>query len=287
MSFNLNSGDSIPLIGFGTWQLQGTELIRNTLDFALAAGYRLIDTAAIYRNEEDIGKALKELLPKYNLTRKDIFITTKLSPLEDNADNAYSALEQSLKRLDCDYVDLYLIHHPGVLGKKNTVEFNSKLRDGKWQQLVKAKKNGLTKNIGVSNYNVRHLEELLKNDHGVKPSVNQVQWHPKSHPDELLNLCKQSGVLLQAWGSLGGTGHGDLLLDDPEVKKISEKLGKTPAQVLLKWALQQNLGIIPKASSKNHIEDNMNLDFSIPEEDMNTLNNMKQTSDIWERLSVI
>nr|XP_023023604.1 uncharacterized protein LOC111511820 [Leptinotarsa decemlineata] len=275
LKFELNSGDRMPLVGLGTWKISGTEVVRNSLDLALAAGFRLIDSASAYKNEEDIGKALKELLPKYNLTRQDIFITTKLSPV-DQGEKAYEALEKSLKNLDCGYIDLYLIHWPGVRGVNLSDAEVSKRRDLSWQHLVRGKKNGLTRNIGVSNYKIRHLTELLNNDHGVRPAVNQVEWHPYYHSDDLLNFCKKEGILLQAYSSLGGTDRKELL-EDPEVKKISEKLGKTPAQVLLRWPLQQNIAIIPKARSKEHMEQNIDLNFNISEADMGILNNLNKT----------
>ncbi|XP_023023609.2 glyoxal reductase [Leptinotarsa decemlineata] len=270
----LNSGDLMPLIGLGTSRLNEQELVRNSLDFALASGYRLIDSAAVYRNEELIGKALKELLPKYNLTRKDVFITTKLAPY-DQGETAYMALERSLKNLNTDYVDLYLIHSPRVVGVNLSDSQISQRRDQSWQQLVRAKKNGLTKNIGVSNYDIEHLSELLKNDHAVKPAVNQVKWNPHYHQDDLLRFCQKEGILLQAYSSLGGTGDKDLL-NDEEIKKIASKLGKSPAQVLLRWAFQENIAVIPKARSKEHLEQNIDLNFIIPEADMKILNSINR-----------
>lgn len=280
LNFQLHSGDLMPLVGFGTWKIKGTELIRDVLDKALAAGYRLIDSAKVYGNEEDIGKALKELLPKYNLTRKDIWITTKLSP-DDQGEKAYKALQESVRKLDTGYVDLYLIHWPGHYLDNVTGESNEKVRDESWQQMVKGVKDGLAKNIGVSNYLVRHLKQLLANDHGIKPAVNQVEWHPRYHPQDVLDYCRKEGILLQAYSSLGGTDNGDLL-KDPSVEEIAKKLGKTPAQVLLKWALQQNIGIIPKARSKQHIDENIDLNFIIPEEDMKTLSSFKTNKYYWD-----
>ncbi|XP_076264434.1 glyoxal reductase-like [Rhynchophorus ferrugineus] len=280
MNYQLLSGDLMPLVGFGTYQIQGYELIRDVLDKALAAGYRLIDTAKVYRNEEEIGRALKELLPKYNLTRKDIWITTKLSP-DDQGEGAYRALQESVRKLNTGYVDLYLIHWPGAFKVKASNLNNSRLRDESWKLMVQGVKNGLTKNIGVSNYLVRHLKELLANDHGIKPAVNQVEWHPHYHPQDLLDYCRQNGILLQAYSSLGGSGNPDLIKDN-KVVEIATKLGKTPAQVLLRWALQQNLGIIPKARSKQHIDDNINLNFVIPQEDMQTLNNFSLNKYAWD-----
>nr|CAH7743725.1 unnamed protein product [Callosobruchus chinensis] len=253
MNFKLPSGDLMPMVGY---------------------------SAAVYGNEKDIGVALKELLPKYNLTRKDIFITTKLAP-HDQGEKAYQALETSLKNLDCEYLDLYLIHWPGVHGVNSSSEENKKLRQESWKQMVKGVKNGLTRNIGVSNYNVRHMKELLANDGGVKPAANQVEWHPHYHQPELVDLCKKEGVLLQAYSSLGGTGNNDLLTDT-RVKKIADKLGKSPAQILLRWALQQNIAIIPKARSKKHIDENIDLNFVIPEEDMKILSSFEQTKYAWD-----
>lgn len=149
------------------------------------------DTAKVYRNEEDIGKALKQLLPKYNLRRQDIWITTKLCKLiftgsnkyylycylapDDQGERAYESLKESVRKLDCDYVDLYLIHWPGVHGLNASNSNNSRLRDESWKQMTKGVRDGLAKNIGVSNYLVRHLKELLANNHGIKPAVNQVK----------------------------------------------------------------------------------------------------------------
>ncbi|KAJ8976873.1 hypothetical protein NQ317_001197 [Molorchus minor] len=285
MKFKLHSGDYMPMIGFGTYQIRGTQLIRDVLDRALDAGYRAIDSAAVYGNEEDIGKALKELLPKYNLTRQDLFITTKLSP-NDQGEKAYEALQKSLKNLDIGYIDLYLIHWPGVYGVNSSKDENSKKRDLSWQKLVKGVKDGLTRNIGVSNYNVRHLTELLAKDHGIKPAVNQVEWHPHYHQPELLELCKREGILLEAYSSLGGSDNKDLV-DDPKVKDIAQRLGKSPAQVLLRWALQQNLAVIPKARSKQHIDENIDLNFDIPTNDMKILSSFSQKKYSWDPDTIV
>ncbi|CAG9857323.1 unnamed protein product [Phyllotreta striolata] len=280
MNFKLHNGDLMPLIGFGTYQIQGDELIKEVLDLALSAGYRLIDSATVYGNEVSIGKALKELLPKYNLTRKDIFITSKLAP-SDQGERAYVALERSLRNLDCDYIDLYLIHWPGVQGVRGQERNNSLSRRESWKQLVRGVRTGLTRNIGVSNYNVKHMKELLENDFGVKPAVNQVEWHPAYHQPELLELLRKEGILLQAYSSLGGSNNPDLI-NNPEVTRLAGKLGKSPAQVLLRWAIQQNVAVIPKARSKRHVDENIDLDFQIPIEDMKILDNFRQVKYAWD-----
>ncbi|KAJ3662327.1 hypothetical protein Zmor_006681 [Zophobas morio] len=281
MKFQLPSGRLMPLIGFGTFQIHGRSLIREVLDYALAAGYRQIDTAAVYGNEEDIGHALKELLPKYNLRRGDIFITSKLSP-SDQGDQALQALQQSVENLNSGYLDLYLIHWPGAQGIPGNHPDNVKLRSASWEALMKGVELGLVRDIGVSNYTVRHLNELLSKNYSVRPAVNQVEWHPHCHGADLKNFCKSQGILLQAYSSLGGSNN-PRLIKDPAVVQIATKIKKSPAQVLLRWALQQNIGIIPKARSKEHIEANIDLNFVISDGDMNTLSNMtKKEKYAWD-----
>ncbi|GLV45656.1 uncharacterized protein CBL_02676 [Carabus blaptoides fortunei] len=274
MSVKLLSGNTMPLIGFGTFQIRGRQLIYDVLNNALNAGFRSFDTAAVYGNEQDIGLALKELLPKYSLQREDVFITSKLSP-SDHADRVETAIERSLSNLGLRYLDLYLIHWPGASGIPVDSTDNRALRSYSWKALVKAKQKGYLKAIGVSNYTIRHMQELLSNCYGVKPDVNQVEWHPHYHQTDLLDLCRKEGVLLQAYSSLGSS-NDKTLLRDPVVNSVAKKLNKSPAQILLRWALQQGVGIIPKARSKEHIEDNIKLNFVISEEDVNLLNNIKK-----------
>jgi diketogulonate reductase-like aldo/keto reductase len=246
-------------------------LIYQVLDLALTTGYRSFDTSAVYGNEKDIGLALKELLPKHKLKREDLFITSKLSP-SDQGDRANSAIDTSLKNLNLAYLDLFLIHWPGASGIPSNSSDNKKLRNISWNALINAKRDGRLKAIGVSNYEIKHIEELVK-DNGTKPDVNQVEWHPHWHQDDLLEYCKKQGIFLQAYSSLGSSNY-KTLITDPTVKAIADKLKKSPAQVLLRWAVQQGVGVIPKARSKDHIEQNFQLDFVIPEEDMKTLSSM-------------
>ncbi|XP_031357026.1 uncharacterized protein LOC116180971 [Photinus pyralis] len=284
-SFRLVSGDLMPLIGFGTFQIRGQQLIKDVLSWALSAGYRSIDTAAVYGNEHDIGLALKDLLPIHNLKREDIFITSKLSP-GDQGDGARDAVAKSIENLQCGYLDLYLVHWPGVSGVPTDSDVNAKRRAASWRSLVRAKEEGLVRNIGVSNYMVNHLTELLADCGGVKPSVNQVEWHPSCHPYDLKQLCDKEGILLQAYSSLGGTGNKNLL-KDPTVISIALKLGKSPAQILLCWALQQNVAIIPKARAKERIDSNIDLNFAIADEDMALLSSRKAERYAWNPTTVV
>lgn len=240
---------------------------------ALAAGYRHFDTAVVYRNEEQIGSALKELLPKYKLRRDEIFLTSKLIPIANKGpEYVATTVKNSLRQLQTDYIDLYLIHWPGVSGIPVTHPDNVRYRLDTWQQFIGLQKGGLIRSIGVSNFTVRHLNELI-NQSGVVPSVNQVEWHPHFHQPELHDFCRRNAIFLQAYSSLGTSNQSDLR-SDARVVAIANRLQRTPSQVLLRWAMQQSIGIIPKARSKGHIEENFDLNFDIPASDMDLLSNM-------------
>lgn len=161
-------------------------------------------------------------------------------------------------------------------GLKSDHKDNQKYRHSTWKALVKLQKEGLIRSIGVSNYLIKHLEDLLTDCDGVVPAVNQVEWHPRQHDQALLDYCRNKGIFLQAYSSLGSSNTASLR-QDSTIIAIAEKLNKTAAQILLRWSLQQNIGILPKASSRERIEENIDLNFTIPEEDMNTLSNLKVT----------
>lgn len=184
-----------------------------------------------------------------------------------------SIVKQSLQNLQTDYIDLYLIHWPGVSGLDVSSAENKAYRKLTWRALAKLQKVGLCRSIGVSNYTIPHLKELLADCDDVIPSVNQVEWHPRYNQLDLTEFCQQNGIFLQAYSSLGTTDNSRLR-DDTVVVKIAEKLNRTPAQILLCWAYQQNIGILPKASSRQHIQENFDVDFTIPEEDLESLNNL-------------
>ncbi|KAK9509232.1 hypothetical protein O3M35_006588 [Rhynocoris fuscipes] len=268
----LNCGIDMPVVGFGTYTIVGPRLAYQAIDAALAAGYRAFDTATSYDNEGDLGRVLKDLLPKYNLKREDIFITSKLAPEDHGAERVYSAVTRSLKLLDVSYLDLYLIHWPGsYLSSKD----NQKLRKESWKGLEDLYKDGKLKAIGVSNYTARHIRELLSYC-SVKPVLNQVEFHIYyRHPDDLLNLCSESDILLQAYSSLGGTSVNRQILEDPIVKSIADELAVQPAQVLLRWALQSGFGIIPRSRTPERILSNIQLDFTLSDKQMKTLNSIQ------------
>ncbi|KAM3918284.1 putative oxidoreductase YtbE [Leptodactylus fuscus] len=262
----LNNGVTMPLLGLGTFRMRGLESITQAVDAALEYGYRSFDTASVYRNESDLGQALRQLLPKYGLSRSDIFITSKLSP-SDLGPGARDACLKSLSDLGLDYLDLYLIHWPGKQGWRSDDARNPAIREETWKALEDVYQTGAIKALGVSNYTVAHMAQLLGSCR-VPPAVLQVEFHPRLPQTSLLSWCQQNGVHLQAYSSLG-CGH---LLENVEVCKVAKAHGRTPSQVLLKWALQQGVGVIPKASSSVRIKENFNVwDFELSSEEVELL----------------
>jgi len=247
----LNNGVEMPVFGLGTYQARKGEAREAVLQ-ALEVGYRLIDTASMYGNEEDIGEALR----KSGLPREEVFITTKLWNSDHGYNNALAAFEESRKKLGLDYVDLYLIHWP--------VE---SLRNETWKAMEKLLEEGKCRAIGVSNYMIWHLEELLSHSSTI-PAVNQVEFHPYLYLKDLLDFCHSHDIRLESYSPLT---KGEKL-DDPRLASLASKYSKTPAQILIRWVLQKGVIVIPKSSRKEKIEENADVfDFMILPEDMNAL----------------
>nr|DBA17235.1 TPA: hypothetical protein GDO54_002712 [Pyxicephalus adspersus] len=256
----------MPLLGLGTFRLRGLQNIIQVVDAALKYGYRSFDTASVYRNEGDLGKALQQLLPKYGLSRADVFITTKLAPV-DMGKGAREACLRSLSELGCEYLDLFLIHWPGKQGWQSHDTRNPEARKESWKALEDLYQAGIIRALGVSNYTTSHLIELLDSC-SVPPSVLQVEFHPRLPQYELLNWCKKHEIHFQAYSSLG---CGDLLKND-EVTKVANIHGRSPSQILLRWALRQGVGVIPKASAPERIKENIGVwDFELSDEEAEAL----------------
>ncbi|WP_061241839.1 aldo/keto reductase [Leptospira interrogans] len=253
----LNNGISMPILGLGVWKTKSGKECKEAVLNALEAGYRHIDTARIYDNEVDVGQAIRES----GIPRKEIFITTKLWNADQGSDKTRKALENSLDRLGIDFVDLYLIHFP----------VTSKRMDS-WKELEKLYHDKLCKAIGVSNYTIIHLTELLKNSQ-ITPAVNQVEFHPFLNQIHLLEYCKKHKIQLEAYSPLA---HGQKI-EDPTIAKIAQKYDKTPAQILIRWAIEQKIVVIPKSIKKERIIENSKVfDFTISEEDMKILNSLDE-----------
>lgn len=287
LTVELNNGKRMPVIGFGTFRVTSAQEIYKCVDAALEAGYRSFDSATVYRNEHLLGKAFKDLLPKYNLKREDIFITSKLAPADLYPENVEKAVMSSCSNFQTSYLDLYLIHWPGAAGLPGENKRNITIRAEAWKILADLNKRGVLRSIGVSNYTKSHLEHLFSNDSGVRPVLNQVEIHPHYRTPDLVEFCQKNNVYVQAYCSLGGTGQKSLL-QDQTVVKVAKKLKHSPAQVLLRWALQEDLLIIPKSVTPERIKENTQLDFVIPEDDMKQLNNISTHEKFgWDPLTVV
>lgn len=244
----LNNGVEIPVLGLGTWKLDG-EKAQDAVLWALEAGYRHIDTAKMYDNEGYVGKGIK----KSGIPREEIFITTKLASYDHGYDNTLKAIDSSLKILGLDYVDLHLVHWP-VSGRR--VET--------WKAMEKILKDGKARAIGVSNFTEYHIEELLAETE-VVPVLNQIEFTPYLYRKELQNFCEAKGIKIEAYSPLT---HGQKL-SDPKLVEVANHYGKSPAQILIRWGLQHGIIEIPKSEHKERIIENFQVfDFSITKEDM-------------------
>ncbi len=249
----LNNGVEIPWLGFGVFLSAVGDETKQAVTWALEAGYRHIDTAAAYENEADVARGIKES----GVAREDIFITTKLSTKAMRADNQQAAFEASLRALNTDYLDLYLIHWP-VPGK---------FIDS-WKMMEKWYKEGKIRSIGVSNFQNHHIDELMA-ECEVMPVLNQIEYHPYLTQEDVIAFDEGKGIAAEAWSPLGGSWKGISLLSDKTIASIAEKHGKTPAQVILKWDLQNKVITIPKSVHKERIIQNTQLfDFALTNEEM-------------------
>ncbi|CAJ0928081.1 unnamed protein product, partial [Mesorhabditis belari] len=255
----LNSGNDIPFIGLGLSRITTVDSMEKAIEAALEAGYRLFDTAHIYENEKEIGDALKNSLPKFGLTREDIFITTKVPIIdEDPAFHTKRCLKESLEKLQTDYLDLVLLHYPRDrdTGKDEEHEINKKGRQIVYQTLEEFVGKGTIRSIGVSNYEVFHLEELFKYAK-VIPAVNQVEYHPYCTKPALKFFCETKGIFIQAFSSLC---WGNLeILNEDAVKKAAQTHNVSPQTILYAFPLHTNVGIIPKSATPQRIHDNIKL----------------------------
>ena len=255
--FKMHNGVEIPQFGLGVYLTKsGSECI-NAVTWALEAGYRHIDTAKAYGNEKEVGEAVRNS----GIKREEIFITTKLWNDDHGYDSALKAFDKSLKTLNTDYIDLYLIHWP-VPGK----------RKDSWKALEKIYESGQCRSIGVSNYMIKHLEELFTYAN-VIPAINQVEFSPYIYNKELLNTCIKHNIILEAYSPLTRKEK----LKDPKLIALAKKHSKTTAQILIRWAIEHELVVIPKSANKNRIIENASIfDFELDKTDMEILDNFDE-----------
>jgi 2,5-diketo-D-gluconate reductase A len=251
-TMSLHTGNAMPVFGLGTWQL--THDTAGTVAYALELGYRLIDTSSDYETQPGIGKAIKNS----NIDRESIYVVTKV----EETDDAYARTKANLQELDLDYIDLMLIHRPPPTGAGEEL----------WKGLIRAKKEGLTRDIGVSNYSAELIEKLIAASYEV-PTVNQIEWSPFGHSEEMMKYCNDKNIVIQAYSPLTMTKR----LDDTTLNQVAERYNKSPAQILIRWNLQLGTNPIPKANQKKHLVENINLfDFEISEDDMKLLSSLNE-----------
>jgi methylglyoxal/glyoxal reductase len=256
-TIKMNNGVEIPRFGLGVWRTPPGVETQNSVRWALEAGYRHIDTAKLYGNEEDVGLVIGQSPVK----REDVFVTTKVWDTEQGYTPTLRSCEDSLKRLGMDYVDLYLIHWP-IPG----------LRGETWRALIKLYENGKCRSIGVSNYTVRHLKELLA-DSPIIPAINQIEFNPFLYRKELMDFCCSQGIVVESYAPLSRGRK----LDNPVLGKIAARHQKSAAQVMIRWALQHDLVVIPKSAHQERIQENAAVfDFELIPADMNELDGLNE-----------
>lgn len=248
----LNDGNSMPQLGYGVWQIPNDET-ETAVAHALEAGYRLIDTAAIYGNEEGVGRAIRAS----GLPREELFITTKL--WNDRHGDAEAALDESLRRLGLDYLDLYLIHWPAP-------KYDNYL--SAWKSLGNLKSSGKAKSVGVSNFMEKHLQVLFE-ETGTVPAVNQIELHPFFTQEDMRAFHARYGITTESWSPLG---QGGALLDHPTIINLARKHERSPAQIVLRWHLDLGLVAIPKSATPRRIAENLAVfDFELDDEDRSAI----------------
>jgi diketogulonate reductase-like aldo/keto reductase len=251
----LNNGVSMPRLGLGVYLMRPGKVTYQAVKAALETGYCLVDTASMYRNEEDVGRAVRDS----GVPREEVFITTKLWNGDHGYDSALRAFDASLERLGLGYIDLYLIHFPVP-----------NLRNESWRALENILASGRARAIGVSNYTERHLKDLLRHA-SVVPAVNQVEFSPFLYQRDLLEFCRKQEIQLEAYAPLTAGRR----LHDPRITAIAKKHGRTNAQILLRWAIQHEVVVIPKSTHPGRIEENAQVfDFELTSDEVSALDSL-------------
>lgn len=266
MDLQLNNGVNIPCIGFGTWKIDDYDTAVESVKAAISYGYRHIDTASSYGNECAIGEAIKQS----HISRDELFVTTKLWNTVSHYQEAIDAFYESLNKLQLEYIDLYLIHWPAP---KDYRENYQKRNIEVYQAMEYLYKEGKIKAIGVSNFMKHHLEELSQ-EIEIPIMVNQIEFHPYYYDEETISYCRQNNIVLEAYSPLGRSQ----VLNDPIIQKIAEKYRKTPAQICIRYAIDNEIIPIPKSVTNERIKSNLEVfDFQLVKEDIERIKNLSQT----------
>lgn len=261
------NGNEMPIIGLGTFRVENNDQCKDAVKHAIENGYRHIDTAMIYDNEEMVGQGIAEGLASTGLDRSDLFVTSKLWLDDYGRSNVAEAYETSLSKLGLDYLDLYLMHWPGL---------DEALMIDTWQGMEDLYKNDKVKNIGVSNFNAKHLEALLAQV-SIKPVINQVEFHPYLTQSELRRYLEVQNIHVESWSPLMNAQ----ILEDATVKSVASEINKTPAQVIIRWNIEHGVVVIPKSVTPSRIEENLNVfDFELTKEHIERLDSLNEDKRI-------
>lgn len=264
MYVTLNDGNQMPILGLGTWTLKG-QTCEDSVYHALKTGYRLIDTARYYGNEKDVGRGIQRAIEEGFVKRKEIFVTSKIMP--SDYDRAYKGIEDSLKDLGLDYLDLILIHQPGYDD------------ESVYRAMEEALKNGLVKSIGISNYYSKEQVDEVLSYAKVLPAVIQNENHIYYQNNELREYVKTKGIVIESWYPFGGRGHTAENFENEMIVRIAQETGKSSAQVILRWQIQEGYIVIPGSSNPDHIEENFDIfDFSLSEKQMKEIEEVDKQS---------
>jgi diketogulonate reductase-like aldo/keto reductase len=261
------NGNEMPVLGLGTFRVENSDECKEAVKHAIISGYRSIDTAMIYENEAKVGEGIAEGLAATGLDRSELFITSKLWLADYGQHNVQQAYETSLKKLGLEYLDLYLMHWPGT---------DEALMIDTWKGMEDLYKADKVKNIGVSNFTPQHMEALLAQV-SIKPVINQVEFHPYLTQNELRRYLEVQSIVAESWSPLMNAQ----ILKDEQVNEIATEVGKTPAQVIIRWNIQNDVVVIPKSVTPSRIEENLAVfDFELTEEQMTKLNNLNEDKRI-------
>ena len=266
-TYKMNNGLRIPKVALGTWLIDNSE-VTNAVREAIKIGYRHIDTAQAYGNERGVGEGIRTS----GIPREEIFVTSKVAAEHKSYDSAVLSIDETLAKIGLDYVDMMIIHSPQPWKEVNQSEkrYYEENREV-WKALEDAVKAGKVKTIGVSNFLERDLDNILK-DYEIKPAVNQILAHVSNTPFDLIDYCKRKNIVVEAYSPIG---HGEILTNK-DILKVAEKYSVSVAQICLKYDLQLGLVILPKTTNPKHMKSNVDLDFTISDEDMEYLKNIKR-----------
>ncbi|WP_105992492.1 aldo/keto reductase [Staphylococcus simulans] len=261
------NGNTMPKVGLGTFRVENNDQLKASVQYAIEQGYRSIDTAMIYQNEEKVGEGIKAGIAAAGLKRSDVFITSKLWLDDYGRTNVEAAYQTSLDKLGLDYLDLYLMHWPGT---------DEDLMIETWQGMEDLLKDNKVKNIGVSNFHPHHLESLLSHA-SIKPVINQVEFHPYLTQSDLNLYLNAQRILMESWSPLMNAQ----ILEDETVKQIAEEVDKSPAQVIIRWNLQHDVVVIPKSVTPSRIKENIQVfDFELTDNQMQRLDDLNQNKRV-------